>query len=124
MSLQAWYPFNGNLENLGLGDLDLTVQTSPTYTTGKVTGKAINTGLFKWTPEQSSKILNNKALSICFWLKPTASTSVGGALFGQTSPCRKFCIFTYPTLNDLHLDWRYITLVQVFIILSRLDFFQ
>lgn len=107
MSLQAWYPFNGNYENLGLGDLDLTVQTSPTYTTGKVTGQAINTGLFKWTPEQSSKILNNKALSVCFWLKPTASTSVGGAVFGQTYSARRFCIFTYPTLNDLHLDWRY-----------------
>ena len=74
MSLQAWYPFNGNLENLGLGDLDLTVQTSPTYTTGKVTEQSLGMGNFYWTPEQSASVLNNQALSFSFWLKPTAST--------------------------------------------------
>lgn len=108
MSLQAWYPFNGNLENLGLGDLDLAVQTSPTYTAGKVTGQALSYGQFAWTAGQSAKILNNKALSISFWLKATSSSSAGGgALFGQSYPNRRFCIFTYPNYTDLHLDWRY-----------------
>lgn len=108
MSLQAWYPFNGNYENQGLGDLDLIVTTSPSYTTGKVTNQGLNLGGFTWTATQSAKVLNNKALSICFWLKPTTSASAGGgSLFGQHSPNRRFCIFTYPNLNDLHLDWRY-----------------
>ena len=108
MSLQAWYPFNGNLENLGLGDLDLTVQTSPTYTTGKVTEQSLGMGNFYWTPEQSASVLNNQALSFSFWLKPTASTQPSQGIFGQQPSVsgRRFCIFTYPTLNDLHLDWR------------------
>ena len=108
MSLQAWYPFNGDYENQGLGDLDLTVTTSPSYTFGKVTNQGLSSGGFKWSTEQSSKILNNKALSICFWIKVTSAASAGGGmLFGQHSPNRRFCIFTYPNFNDLHLDWRY-----------------
>ena len=107
MSLQAWYPFNGDYENQGLGDLDLTITTSPSYTFGKVTNQGLGTGGFKWSAEQSSKILNNKALSICFWIKVTSTASAGGGvLFGQHSPNRRFCIFTYPNFNDLHLDWR------------------
>lgn len=109
MSLQAWYPFNGNLENLGLGDLDLHPIFTPSYNTfGKVTEQCLGRGQFGWSGEQSKKVLNNKALSFCFWIKPNSSNG-SGLLFGQNQSelaNRRFCIFTYPTNNDLHLDWK------------------
>lgn len=107
MSLKAWYTFNNNYKNQGIGDLDLAVSTSPSYVNGKV-GKALSTGGFTWTAEQTASILNNEALSICFWIY-VVDGSDRKIIFGNDSLAannnRKFAIFQYPTENDLHLYW-------------------
>lgn len=107
MSLIAWYPLNGDLKNKGVGDMNLTTTTSPTYVDSKF-GKGISTGGVKWTATQTASILNNKALSIAFWIKVTGTNY--GVLFGtgNTSGAnnRKFTIFQYPNANSLHLSWQ------------------
>lgn len=109
MSLKAWYPFDGNIKNHGVGKLSLTQGTAPTYVAGKVTEKALSTGSFTWTAEQTASILNNKKITIAFWYK-ALDTSSGGAIFGteNMSPPnnRRFTIYAYPTANDLHWSWQ------------------
>lgn len=110
MSLKAWYPFNGNQNNQGIGDLNLTQTTTPTYELdGKVCEKALSSGGFKWTAAQTASILNNQELSIAFWIKPLNSNN-SNLLFGNggMNPPnnRKFSIFTYPTVNDFHWSWQ------------------
>jgi hypothetical protein len=76
MSLQAWYPFDGNINNYGVGALNLTQTTAPTYSTsGKLGARALATGGFKWTAAQSAAILNNNAISFAFWIKALNTTS-------------------------------------------------
>ncbi len=65
MALKAWYTFNNNIKNQGVGDAELTQTNVPTFVDGKF-GKALNQGGFKWTAEQTAKILNNQEISICF----------------------------------------------------------
>jgi hypothetical protein len=61
MSLKAWYPFDGNIDNYGVGNLNLTQITAPAYVSasGKVCNKALSTGAFKWTAAQTASVLNN-----------------------------------------------------------------
>lgn len=112
MALKAWYTFNNNYNNQGCGDAELTVATAPTYVDGKI-GKALNQGGFKWTAEQTAKILNNKALTICFWVYidlDEGSTANRAMFFGNDSMNsaggRQFSLFNYSTSNDLHWSWQ------------------
>lgn len=112
MALKAWYTFNNNYNNQGCGNAELTVVTAPTYVNGKM-GKALNQGAFKWTAEQTAQILNNKALTICFWVYidlDTGSTSNRAMFFGNdpmsSAGGRQFSLFNYSTSNDLHWSWQ------------------
>lgn len=108
MSLQAWYPLNGNINNYGVGRLQPIVSTTPSYVKGKLCDNAMSVGGFYWSAEQAASILNNKAISFAFWIYPINTTS--GQIFGtsgMTPPNnRKFAIFAYPSGNDLHLSWQ------------------
>lgn len=106
--LAGWYPLISNMNNCGVGDADLTVSTSPTFGTGLLGGSLISGGGSSWTATQTASILNNTAMSFCFWVYPDAATGDTGArarFFGNDSP-RHYSIFQYPTCNDLHWDWR------------------
>lgn len=110
MSLKAWYPFNGNYNNQGVGALNLTQVTAPAYVTGgKVCNQTLSTGAFKWTADQTNSILNNKAISIAFWIKALNSND-GGPIFGTTGMAppnnRRFTLYTYPKMNDFHWSWQ------------------
>lgn len=112
MALKAWYTFNNNYNNQGCGDAALTQTVAPTYVDGKI-GKALNQGGFKLTAAQTAKILNNKAISICFWVYidlDEGSTSNRAMFFGNDSMNslggRQFSLFNYPTSNDLHWSWQ------------------
>lgn len=105
MSLQVWLPLNGNLNNQGLLSNPI-ISTTPTYVDGKL-GKAMSTGALTLTAEQTNSVLNNKAVSFCFWIKVIGTDRQ--MIFGNDSMSannnRKFAIFQYPTVNDLHLSW-------------------
>jgi len=83
MSLRAWYPFNGNTNNQGTGNLNLIQTVAPTYASnGKLCSKALATGAFKWSAAQAASIFNNQAISIAFWIKPLVSEKASICLFG------------------------------------------
>lgn len=110
MSLKAWYPFNGTINNQGAGALNLTQVTAPVYATGgKVCNQALSRGGFKWTATQTNSILNNEAISIAFWIKVLNSNG-GDAIFGNTSMTapnnRRFTLYNYPKMNDFHWSWQ------------------
>lgn len=111
--LQIWMPLNGNANNCGILDsAEITTVSSPAFTIGGIGGKTLSSGGFKMTEKASSQILNNKAISIAFWIYPNvdSGSSGGGIIFGNenmTAPNnRKFSLFQYPTVNDLHWSWQ------------------
>ena len=113
MALVAWYPLNGSIENYGIGDADLS-GTGQQFANSKF-GQGLCGGYkeFKWTAEQTGKILNSKEMSFCFWVYVTAPTgdTTGRAMFFGNDPMRTtdnrhFSIFQYPSCNDLHLSWQ------------------
>lgn len=106
--LRAWYPFIKNTDNQGAGELNLATTFAPTYITGgKLGDTCLNSGGFKWTPEQTSSIFNNKEITIAFWIKVIGST--GGVIIGNDNMGelnnRKFSIYQYPNANSLHWSW-------------------
>ena len=110
MSLQVWLTGNNSMNNQGLIG-ELTQTTAPTYVDGKL-GKAISTGGYKMTAEQTAQVLNNEAISICFWVYINADTGTTNnrvMFFGNDdmglNNNRKFSLFNYPTVNDLHWYW-------------------
>ena len=106
--LAAWYPLISNMNNQGLADSNLTVSSTPTFVSGLLGGALQGGGAGSWTATQTASILNNTAMSFCFWVYPDAATGDTGArarFFGNDSP-RHYSIFQYPTCNDLHWDWR------------------
>lgn len=107
MSLKVWLPLNGQFENQGLLG-PLTQTAAPTYVNGKF-GKALASGGCSMTAEQTASVLNNEAVSICFWVyinAETGATPTGtNMLFGNNSP-RRFSLFAYQTVNDLHCSWQ------------------
>lgn len=116
MSLIAWYPLNGDVKNYGLEDMELTEFSSPTFVDNGKIGKAMSAGHYKWTAEQTAKILNNEELSITFWIYINCDTGTsidysGNILFGNDSSInteysnRKFSLFQYPNCNSLHVYW-------------------
>ena len=109
MALQVWLPLNGNLNNNGCNPLTPVQTTAPTYVNGKI-GKAMSTGAFYLPAAQVAKFYNNNAMSFCFWIYPTTSSSTGVPIIGQSntaaSDCRMFTIYQYPNGVDLHLSWQ------------------
>ena len=83
----------------------------PTFSNDGKLGKCLEQGQFDMSATMTSKILNNQALTICFWIYVNAEEgSKGGTIFGNINTNvefnnRKFSIFQYPTCNDLHLSW-------------------
>ena len=105
MSLKAWYPFDGDFKNYGVGNLNLIQVTAPTYVTpGKLGSKALSTGSFKWTAEQTASVFNNQTISIAFWIK-IIDASGSQILFGNNDS-RHYALFNYQTMNDLHFSWK------------------
>ena len=111
MALQIWLPLNGDLHNQGLIS-DVTVSNTPSYTNSGKIGKALSTGSFYLTAEQTNKLLNNDYFSICFWvyINADAGTYHYNPFFGNDnmgSPNnRRYTVFHYPTVNQLHLSWQ------------------
>ena len=110
MSLQVWMPMTNTFENHGLLG-PLTQTTAPAYVNGKL-GKALSTGGCKMSASQTASVLNNKAVSICFWVYINAATGAtdNRAMFFGTDSMgennnRKFSLFNYHTVNDLHWSW-------------------
>lgn len=110
MSLQVWLTGNNSMSNQGLLG-ELTQIVTPIYVDGKL-GKAMSTGAYKMTAEQTAQVLNNKTVSICFWVyinADTGSTNNRVMFFGNdgmsSNNNRKFSLFNYPTVNDFHWSW-------------------
>ena len=110
MSLQVWLTGNNSMNNQGLLG-ELTQTTAPTYVDGKL-GKSMSTGAYKMTAEQTAQVLNNEAISICFWVYINADTGTTDnrvMFFGNdasdSNNNRKFSLYNYPTVNDFHWSW-------------------
>lgn len=113
MSLMVWLPLNGNLNNYGLSNLELTTTVNPTYVNNGKIGQALSTGSVTMSASNSASILNNQEFSFACWIYVNADagdTTKRAMIFGtngMTAPNnRKFSIFQYPTCNDLHLSWQ------------------
>lgn len=110
--LCLWLPFtDGVIKNQGLINDEFITSIDPTFSNDGKLGKCLEQGQFDMSATMTSKILNNQALTICFWIYINAEEgSQGGTIFGNINSNvefnnRKFSIFQYPTCNDLHLSW-------------------
>lgn len=110
--LCLWLPFtDGVIKNQGLINDEFITSIDPTFSNDGKLGKCLEQGQFDMSATMTSKILNNQALTICFWIYINAEEgSKGGTIFGNINTNvefnnRKFSIFQYPTCNDLHLSW-------------------
>lgn len=109
MSLQIWLPLNGHSNNYGLlGNEAIAVASTLSYIDNGRCGKALAGGGLALPATSAAKILNNKEVTIAFWIYPLGTTS--GVIFGNegmTAPNnRRFTLFQYPTANDLHWSWQ------------------
>ena len=110
--LCLWLPFtDGVIKNQGLINDEFITSIDPTFSNDGKLGKCLEQGQFDMSATMTSKILNNQALTICFWIYINAEEgSQGGTIFGNINTNvefnnRKFSLFQYPTCNDLHLSW-------------------
>ena len=110
--LCLWLPFtDGTTKNQGLINDEFITSIDPTFSNDGKLGKCLEQGQFDMSATMTSKILNNQALTICFWIYVNAEEgSKGGTIFGNINTNvefnnRKFSLFQYPTCNDLHLSW-------------------
>lgn len=110
--LCLWLPFtDGVIKNQGLINDEFITSIDPTFSNDGKLGKCLEQGQFDMSATMTSKILNNQALTICFWIYVNAEEgSKGGTIFGNINTNvefnnRKFSLFQYPTCNDLHLSW-------------------
>ena len=110
--LCLWLPFtDGTTKNQGLINDEFITSIDPIFSNDGKLGKCLEQGQFDMSATMTSKILNNQALTICFWIYVNAEEgSKGGTIFGNINTNvefnnRKFSIFQYPTCNDLHLSW-------------------
>lgn len=110
--LCLWLPFtDGVIKNQGLINDEFITSIDPTFSNDGKLGKCLEQGQFDMSATMTSKILNNQALTICFWIYVNAEEgSKGGTIFGNINTNvefnnRKFSIFQYPTCNDLYLSW-------------------
>lgn len=110
--LCLWLPFtDGVIKNQGLINDEFITSIDPTFSNDGKLEKCLEQGQFDMSATMTSKILNNQALTICFWIYVNAEEgSKGSTIFGNINNNvefnnRKFSIFQYPTCNDLHLSW-------------------
>lgn len=110
--LCLWLPFtDGVIKNQGLINDEFITSIDPTFSNDGKLGKCLEQGQFDMSATMTSKILNNQALTMCFWIYVNAEEgSKGSTIFGNINNNvefnnRKFSIFQYPTCNDLHLSW-------------------
>lgn len=103
MSLQIWLPLNGHVNNYGmLGNEAISVASTPSYVDSGRAGKALAGGGLTLSADATAKTLNNKEVSIAFWIYPLGTAS--GIIFGNDSN-RRYSLFQYPTANDIHWSW-------------------
>lgn len=110
MSLKAWYPLvNGIYKNQGscnFGD----IYESPSFNSqiSCLGATSYDGGHIRWTAKQTGQILNNKELSIAFWIYPR-NAQFNGIIFGNeltgADNNRKFSLFQYPNGQTLHWSW-------------------
>lgn len=99
------------IKNQGLINDEFITSIDPTFSNDGKLEKCLEQGQFDMSATMTSKILNNQALTICFWIYVNAEEgSKGSTIFGNINNNvefnnRKFSIFQYPTCNDLHLSW-------------------
>lgn len=112
MALDIWLPLIGNTTNQGTYPASI-ITSSPSYSTfGKIGEKGLSGGSISIPATDTGKILNNEEISVAFWIyvNATDGTSRGTTIFGNTGMTppnnRKFSIFQYPTVNDIHLSWQ------------------
>lgn len=109
MSLQIWLPLNGHSNNYGmLGNEAITVASTLSYIDNGRCGSALAGGGLTLTASSAAKILNNKEVTIAFWIYPLGTGY--GVIFGtenMTAPNnRRFTVFQYPNANALHWSWQ------------------
>ena len=112
MSLKVWLPLNGNLENKGCGNANITSTGTITYMDEGKMGKAVaSTYKIKIDSASVQKIFNNNHMSICFWYNNNASKGsssshaicgFSGNGEGDSGAVRSWDLFQYSTKNDLH----------------------
>lgn len=114
MALQIWLPLNnGNVINQGVADAELSVSANWSDI-GKIGAKGFTNGTINATAKTINSFYNNKEMSFAFWVyinAPTGDkTGRGTPLIGNATMTppnnRKFSIFAYPTVNDLHWSWQ------------------
>lgn len=112
MSLVAWYPLNGNLNNYGVGDADFgNTEGFGQYHPAGVFGKGLKgpSKTLSWTAEQSVSLMNSREMSFAFWVyidASTGDTTNRQMFFGEEGSPRIFSIFNFPSCNDVHLSWQ------------------
>lgn len=79
MSLVAWFPLNGNLNNYGCSGITGTLTGSSSYTDGKVTKQCFSTNGSQRLTIPLEKIPSE--FSIAFWVKPN-TPGAWNSLFG------------------------------------------
>ena len=112
MALDIWLPLIGNTVNQGTRPVSITA-SSPAYSTfGKIGEKGLSAGSISISAADANKILNNEEISVAFWVYVNVAdgTSRATTIFGNTGMTppnnRKFAIFQYPTVNDIHFSWQ------------------
>lgn len=112
MALDIWLPLIGNTVNQGTCPVSITA-SSPAYSTfGKIGEKGLSAGSISISAADANKILNNKEISVAFWIYVNVAdgTSRSSPIFGNSAMTppnnRKFTIFQYPTVNDIHFSWQ------------------
>jgi hypothetical protein len=112
MALDILLPLLGNTVNQGTCPVSITA-SSPAYSTfGKIGEKGLSAGSISISAADANKILNNEEISVAFWIYVNAAdgTSRATTIFGNTGMTppnnRKFAIFQYPTVNDIHFSWQ------------------
>ena len=112
MSLQIWLPLNTNtIKNQGLNNTTLSINGN-WFNQGKIGNTAFTNGTITIPKETAKDILNNQELTISFWIyinqeegsQTGASICFGNNPMGENNN-RKFSLFVYPTVNDLHWSW-------------------
>lgn len=112
MSLQIWLPLNTNtIKNQGLNNTTFSINGN-WFNQGKIGNTSFTNGTITIPKETAKDILNNQELTISFWIyinqeegsQTGASICFGNNLMGENNN-RKFSLFVYPTVNDLHWSW-------------------
>lgn len=113
MGLQLWYPLIGDTKNQGLQNSLQSESGIVQNASGYLGYGALTGGKITIPASVTKQILNNKSFSYACWIYikgDTGSTDGTGAFFGTENMFgkenRKFTLFQYPTINDLHYSWQ------------------